>query len=465
MDNQNLSGANQPNPRRRKKSKLQIFKETLLPLIIAGIALVFILVFVIGSIVRGVQKNLYEKEQLQKASEESAALLAAQTQEAESIIHQANLLCAEYDYIGAVALMEGFSGNIENFPTLKALYTQCLEEKNTLVKWTDTNNILNLSFQMLIADPQRAFQDEKYGGAYNKNFVTTEEFTKILHQLYENDYVLIKLSDVYKDGAVQELYLPAGKKPLILTQTQVNYNTYMIDGDGDKLPDKDGDGFASKLIIDANGNITCEMVDQTGQVQTGAFDLVPILNSFVTTHPDFSYKGARAVLALTGYDGLFGYRTNPQAEATFGADNYGNEITAAKRLADALREEGYELACYTYNNAAYGQMDSAQIQHDLTLWNNEVSPILGHIDTLVFAKESDISESTAPYAGDNFDVLQSFGFVKYLGFCNEGEFWGTEGEGYIRLGRLLVTGSAMKSHSDWFDGIFDTYSVLDSTRP
>ena len=40
----------------------------------------------------------------------------------------------------------------------------------------------------------------------------------------------------------KELYLPQGKKPVIITQTQVNYNTYMVDGDGDKLPDKDGDG-------------------------------------------------------------------------------------------------------------------------------------------------------------------------------------------------------------------------------
>ena len=453
MDYQNISQAEKP--RRKRKSKLQIFKETLLPLVIVGIAIIFILVFIIGSIVRGVQKNIYENKLEQAASEAHAALMAEQTKEAENILSEAKLMCAGYDYYGAAALIESFSGNIENFPALKALYDQSVEGKNTLVKWTDTNTILNLSFQMLIADPQRAFQDAKYGASYNKNFVTTEEFTKILHQLYENNYILVRLSDVYKDGQLQELYLPADKKPLILTQTQVNYNTYMVDGDGDKLPDKDGDGFASKLIIDANGNITCEMVDSSGQVQTGAFDLVPILNSFVTTHPDFSYKGAKALLALTGYDGLFGYRTNTNPE----------EIDAAKQMAEALRKDGYELACYTYDNAAYGKLDSAQIQFDLTKWVNEVTPILGDIDTLVFAKESDISESTAPYDGEKFDVLQSFGFTKYLGFCNVGEAWCSEGEGYIRFGRLLVTGANMKKYSDWFEDIFDAQSVLDTARP
>ena len=463
MDNQNISEVRQPRPKR--KNKLQIFKETLLPLVIAGIAIIFILVFIIGSIVRGVQKNIYEAKLEQEASQAHAALLAEQTKEVENILNEAKLMCAEYDYYGAAALIESFSGNIENFPALKALYNQSVEGKNALVKWTDTNAILNLSFQMLIADPERAFQDAKYGPSYNKNFVTTDEFTKILHQLYENNYILVRLSDIFKDGQLQELYLPAGKKPLILTQTQVNYNTYMVDGDGDKLPDKDGDGFASKLIIDANGNITCEMVDSSGQVQTGAFDLVPILNSFVTTHPDFSYKGARAILALTGYDGLFGYRTNSMAETTFGAVTYGNEITAAKQIVEALRKDGYELACYTYDNAAYGKLDSAQIQFDLTQWNNEVTPILGNMDTLVFAKESDISTSTAPYDGEKFDTLQGYGFTKYLGFCNEGESWCSEGEGYIRFGRLLVTGANMKNHYEWFEDFFDSQAVLDNARP
>lgn len=463
MDYQNISDAGKS--KRRRKSKLQIFKETLLPLVIAGIAIVFILVFIVGSIVRGVQKNLYEAKLEQEASQAQAALLAEQTKEAENIIAQAKLLCAEYDYYGAAALIEGFSGNMDSFPALKQLYAQSVEGKDSLVKWSDTNNILNLSFQMLIADPQRAFQDQKYSASYNKNFVTTEEFTKILHQLYENNYILISLSDIFKDGQLQELYLPEGKKPLILTQTQVNYNTYMVDGDGDKLADKDGDGFASRLIIDDNGNITCEMVDANGQVQTGAFDLVPILNSFITTHPDFSYKGARAVLALTGYDGLFGYRTNAKAESIFGAEAYANEIDNAKKIADALRAEGYELACYTYDNAAYGQMTGSQIQYDLTMWNNEVTPILGNIDTLVYAKESDISESAAPYEGDKFAVLQDFGFVKYLGFCRDGETWCSEGDDHIRFGRFLVTGANMKNHADWFEDIFDAQTVLDATRP
>lgn len=450
------------NPRRKKKTQMQIFKESYLPVIIAGIALLFICVFIIGSIVRAVQRGRYEDKMEQQALEASVALVEQQTQEAQALLTQVKEMTAQYDYVGAMEAFDGFSGSISDFPELNELYQQCKAARETMVKWVDTNNIPALSFQMLIADPQRAFQDEKYGKSYNKNFITTEEFTKILHGLYENNYILVKLSDIYADGQLKELYLPADKKPIILVETQVNYNTYMIDSNGDKLPDQGGDGFASKLVIDANGNIVCEMVDSSGTTQTGAYDLVPILDSFVATHPDFSFKGAKAVLALTGYDGLFGYRTNPSAAGAFDIES---EAASAKQIAEHLRESGYELACYTYENVAYGQLENAKILYDMNKWQSEVEPILGTVDTLVFARNSDISDSTAPYSGEKFETLQSFGFTKYLGFCTEATCWFTEGNGNMRLGRILITGSELKSHPDWYEDFFDASTVLDTSRP
>ena len=47
------------NPRRRRKTKMQIFKEAYLPVIIAGAAFIFILVCIIGSIVRSVEKGVF----------------------------------------------------------------------------------------------------------------------------------------------------------------------------------------------------------------------------------------------------------------------------------------------------------------------------------------------------------------------------------------------------------------------
>ena len=43
--------SSRPRPERRRKTKMEIFKETTLPLIIVGVAAIFILTFIIGSIV------------------------------------------------------------------------------------------------------------------------------------------------------------------------------------------------------------------------------------------------------------------------------------------------------------------------------------------------------------------------------------------------------------------------------
>ena len=37
--------------------------------------------------------------------------------------------------------------------------------------------------------------------------------------------------------------------------------------------------------------------------------MVPRLNTFLKKHPDGAYKGARGMLAMTGSNGVFGYRT------------------------------------------------------------------------------------------------------------------------------------------------------------
>jgi hypothetical protein len=448
------------NQRRRKRSQAQIFKEAYLPAIIAGTAVLLILVFIIGSIVRGVQRNKLEQQASLEASSSEAAELERLNKEASELAQQASGLAQHFDYEKALQLLNSFSGNIAEFPELKQKYDEYTNAQNALVPWNDPGQVLNLSFQLLIADPARAWRNPTYGTSYNQNFVTTGEFSSILQQLYDNGYILVRMSDV----SGNDLYLPEGKKPLMLTQTQVNYYTYMTDSDGDKLPDKGGAGFASKLILDEEGNFACEMVDSTGQTITGEYDLVPILETFIREHPDFSYKGARAILAVTGYDGLFGYRTNPQAQSTFGAEIYNEQCSDASVIIEALKNAGYDLACYTYGNIAYGSSSSDQIINDLQKWKNEVVPILGDTDILVYARNSDINSGAEAYSGDKFETLKSYGFTQYLGFCADGKPWYFSNDSCIRQGRIMVSGSNIAHHPQWFTGIFDTTSVLDNTR-
>ena len=462
------------NPRRRKRTKAEIIKENYLPTIIIGVTVVLCTIFIITAIVRGTAARKAHEEEVAASIAAQEELKRQQDELALSLLAQAEKHASNYDYDSAVDAIDSFTGDITAYPNLLDKRAEYVNLKSKLVLWNDPSQVVNLSFQILIADSTRAYKDRTYSGAYNRNFVTISEFPKILEQLYANNYMLVSLDDVYESKtdsngntvySPKNLYLPAGKKPLMITQTQINYYFYMTDGNGDKIPDAKGAGFASKLIVDANGKFTNTYVDVNGNELTGAYDMVPLLENFIAAHPNFSYRGAKAILAVTGSDGIFGYRTYDGAATTFGQAAYDEEVTDAKKLVDALRQAGYEIACYTYGNKAYGQMSVNDIRADLKKWNNEVSPILGKVRTFVFAQNSDIGSRNGPYSGQSYNELRSNGFQIFLGFtASDGAPWSYEADQYVRMGRIMVSGSNMAHNSTWFDGIFNPNKVLDSNR-
>ena len=445
--------AQRPQRQRRKKTKEQIFKEVYLPPIIAGVAAVLILFMVIGSIVRAVNNG----RTMSDLEKEQAAAQAQLDAEAETLMAQAADLAAGYDYAGAIALLDTFSGEMSAYPEMLSARSEYVQTQSQLIEWKDPSNIPNLSFHVLIADPARAFTDETYGKNYNRNFVTVEEFKQILQQLYDNGYVLVDLDDVVyattADGkttyTANTIYLPDGKKPIMITETMVNYFAYMIDSDGDGAADAGGDGFASRLVLDDNGEIKAEMVTSSGETVVGNYDLVPILNDFIAEHPDFSYRGARAILAVTGHEGLFGYRTN-----TGNAD----EIAGATAIVEALRADGYTIACYTYNNENYQNFSATQIQADLQKWTAQVTPILGEVDVLVFARGVDIND----YTGNQYNVLYNAGFRYFIGASTTP--YGQVTGNYFHQKRIMVTGTQMAYGSNVFSSYFNSLGVLDATR-
>lgn len=440
--------------RRRKRSKWDIIKETYLPLAIAGTAAVLILIFMIGGITRGIQRAKLENNASQ-GTESSAS----------AVIEKAQAYAAAYDYENALAALESFDGKATaQMQDLEKQYKAAMKE---LVLWQDNSQIPILSFNQLIADSARGFASSTY-----KSHLTTTEFTTILQKLYENNYMLISLDDIVEDGAndagstglqSKELYLPAGKKPMILLQTGVNYYTQMVDSDGDKFPDQNAPGFASRLLLDENGNLACELIDSQGATTSGAYDLVPILESFIKTHPDFSYKGARAILAVTGYDGLFGYRSNAGAGEYFGPAYRDKQSAQAGVIASALHKAGYVIACNTYGNIAYGSTDAATVRTDLEKWSNEVTPILSDIDILVYAKDGDIAAAGETYSGEKITDLSAQGFRFYIGNHNNGAPWQLLDNTYLRCGHLPVSADTIRNNGAWFNGMFDS-TVLEAGR-
>lgn len=451
--------------RRKKREKKRIFKEVYLPAIIAGVALFLILSFVVGF-----TANLIRQKRLDNAAakqESQAQAEAAERAEAElsTLMAEAERLAKGYDYEAAEALLTDFANRYPKFASqVDAKKAEYQQASHNLVEVRDTSSIANLSFHVLVADPSRAFSDPKLGGQYNKNFVTTGEFSKILDQLYSGNYVLIDYNSfVSKEEAMdgtttllpKELKLPVGKKPIMITETMVNYFEYMVDSNGDGEPDAKGHGFANKLVLDENGDIKAAIVDKDGVSHVGDYDLVPILEAFIKEHPDFAYKGARATLAVTGSEGVFGYRTNTSYVANKGQSFYDNEVAEAKKVVEALRAKGYTLASYTYNNVAYHGMSTIQIQAEMNNWTTQVTPVLGDVEVMVFARASDIDA----YSGTSFNLLYSTGF-RY--FMNSGTSPRVDlNTSFVKQTRLMVTGEAMAHYSSTFSAYFDSNMVLD----
>lgn len=457
-------------PRRRKRTKMQIFKEAYLPTIILAVTIVLVLVFIIGGTINRHKPDENLPDETTTATTEPSTTEDPQQalweKEAVQLIIEADGLAKAYDYEGAIAVLDRFSGDASQFPALQEARENYASILANMVAWSAAD-VPNLSFHILIADPARAFVDKTWGSSYKKNFVTITEFEAILQQLYDNGYVLVRLSDFYGTEynatsgreifVEKQLMLPEGKKPVMITETNANYYTYMIDSNDDGKPDAGADGFASRLCWD--GDFYNELVNADGSISYGAFDLVPILENFITTHPEFSYKGARATIAFSGYDGILGYRIN---STSLSESALQQEREGAAAIVQALKDAGYDLACYTYNNSNYGNMDAATIQNDLKKWTEQITPWIGELDILVFAKDGDIGGAEA-YSGAKFNVLYNSGFRYFMG-TGESPFHQVT-DLYIRHNRINVTGYNLINNAAWYDGMFDASTVLDSARP
>jgi len=453
--------------RRRRKTKAQVFKEVYLPPIIACVCLILVMSFAIGTLSNFIEQRRIDKDIEASRKESSINEQELAEQVSLEVATEAELLAAGYDYEAAITKLDSL-GDLAQYPDLATKRADYAKAQAALVEYKDPSLIPNLSFHVLVEDMARAKKDTEYGGLYNRNFVTTAEFGKILQQLYDNGYVLVDFdsfvdtkTDINSNEQFETgtMWLPADKKPVMITETMLNYFNYMISGDDDGVGDANGDGFASKLVLDENGDIKAEYITAEGKTLVGNYDLVPILEDFIKEHPDFSYRGARAILAFTGHEGVFGYRCNTSYISTKGQEFYNQEVAGAKQIANALREKGYTLASYTYKNQNYMNFNANNIKDDMSKWNQEVTTVIGDVDTFVFAQQGNLSD----YTGSSFDVMYSAGFRYFIANATTATSATTTiNTTYVRQNRLMVTGNSMAWNPSWFTGLFNCSAVLDT---
>ena len=235
-------------------------------------------------------------------------------------------------------------------------------------------DIAHVFYHPVITEPKVAFTQEKNQAKGNFDWmITADEFKRSLNELYKHHYILIDPHEAYdlkgKTVTRKELKLPKGKKPLILSIDDMNYYEYMR-----------GHGYADRLVLDQKQHVVSETKDKNGKVTTSETnDIVPILNQFVKDHPDFSLNGQKGVVALTGYNGVLGYRTNE-----LNNKDYLKRKRDAKKVVKAMKRDGWTFASHSWGHIDFANSSYDQIIRDTKRWKNEVEPIIGKTDVFIY---------------------------------------------------------------------------------
>ena len=386
---------------------------------------------------------------------------------------EADSIAASYDYDTALALVSEYETTYTDPVDLTSYKEQIQQEKSNAVRWPDTTHIPHIFFHSLIADTSRAFDGDADSDGYNLYMTTVDEFNAIMEQMYSRGYVLVDIHDmiqkvtledgstVYRQG---DIYLPEGKKPFVLSVDDVNYYKYMTDGDDDGYPDAKGDGFAHKLVIGKDGKVTNEYYKKDGSLVTGSYDVMPLLEDFVAKHPDFSYRGAKGILAVTGYEGVFGYHTHPDWQKVLTTEEYNKEVEQAKAVSEAIKAQGWVIACHSYAHFGYGACDYYDLVADIQKWEDQVQPIVGDADVLIYPFGEDVTESEE-YVDEKYQVMRDAG---YRIFCNvdaSNDYWVEIYDGYMRQGRINLDGYRLYHTPGLVDHLIDAGTVIDKKRP
>ena len=462
---------------KRARRRNRIIIRTLL--FTAALFILAAAVFITSAIVKRHQAaKIEEKAKLEEAIRKEENELNAR----RSLIAEADKLALSYDYDAAIDLLNDNKEIEKDSEVIDALARYTAAKSN--MEAVDVTTVPHLYFHSLIVDPQRAFR----GGDTARNnawYTTVTEFESIIRTLYNNGYVIVRMRDLVtekknEDGSVtlssnQSLKLPSGKKPYVLSFDDFSYYHTL-----------EGEGFADKAVLDDDGKVKCQYTDASGKTSVGDYDLVPILDSFIEEHPDASYRGAKGIIAMTGINGCFGYRTDTayktkedltERQQLFLDRNPGfvweEEVKEAEKIAEALKENGWEFACHTYGHINVSGQSVETLEEDLKKWEDQVAPIVGPSDTLIYTRGNDIGD-WHDYDEESNPAYKMYKDHGFLYFCNtdaSSKYWVQIRNGYIRQARIdcggyqLYRSLSKASKTDIFEDMFDSKNIFDPSRP
>jgi hypothetical protein len=371
-------------------------------------------------------------------------------------------------FIGALILILNLTScKIINKPSLETFtndplaHTEIPEPEDTITPRSKTVNPIPKSvnlveyigpkyhvfFHSLIAFPYLAYSKAVGNGAFDTDCITPEEFKKTLEQLYDNNYMLIDIHSNYdvvdEDGVSvakdKKLMFPEGKKPLVMSVDDMVYD-----------PKKMGLGMVDKIILDASGNFASYTKMINGkEIISYDNEIIPILEQFIKDHPDFSFNGAKATLAVTGWVGILGYRIDRLEP------NRQNEIDSVKPLILKLKENGWSFASHSYGHRHSAQISYGLFADDTEKWHKEIEPIVGPTDVYVYPYGEKLSVTDPKYK-----LLLNYGFKLICGVGSDNA-WINYGNSIV-MNRHAIDGYSLRNYHNLLLPFLDTEKVFDS---
>lgn len=278
-------------------------------------------------------------------------------------------------------------------------------------------------------------------------FVTVDEFRRALESLEAKGFILVKPSEAFTitDTGVtfNTLDLPAGRKPLILSMDDLNYYPYMR-----------ANGTVSRLLIDDSGRLVARTALRGGGFRDDLDREVPqVLEGFLAEHPDFSFHGARGLIALTGYAGILGWPTQqaPGPQLTEAQEG-------AKKVVKTLKAMGWEFASHSYSHRSKRVQKYPSWLATEARWKAEVEPLIGPTPFYIY-----------PFGEPWWKDPQRWEATKKDGFR---VFFGVEAtsnlrwkDGFPILGRVPLDGRGLRHRFGLLTPFLDPRAIWDPLRP
>ena len=307
--------------------------------------------------------------------------------------------------------------------------------------------VRHIFFHPLVAWPEIAFT-----GSMKEHmmewFVTADEYKKILFELYMADYVLVHIDELYdvtySDGVRtvtgKKALVPEGKKPIVLSIDDLSYHKYMKEN-----------GVVHRLVFDENGEIAAWTDNGNGGEISYDLDVVTVLEDFIRKYPDFSIRGARGIIALTGYEGVLGYNTHE-----LDAPGYQEEVEKAIAVVNKLKELGWRFASHSWGHPNLPTVSMTRFMSDTNRWDIEVRPIVGDTNLFIYPFGARLETQE-----NRHSVLRERDF--YIFFGVGGGYGYSQFPGFININRRNIDGFYFREYRNrqYPEKLFDFEKVID----